>query len=52
MDKLNYEKDLVTETDEDEMFTKEELQEIEDGLNKKYRKIEEIVAAEWARDYE
>lgn len=52
MEKLNYRKDLTTENNEDEMFTKEELQEIDDGLNKKYRKIEEIVATEWARDYE
>lgn len=36
----------------EEIFTKEELQEIEDGVNKKYRKIEESVASEWARDYE
>lgn len=36
----------------DEIFTKEELQEIEDVLNKKFRKIEEIVATERARDYE
>lgn len=36
----------------DEIFTKEELQEIEDVLNKNFRKIEEIVATERGRDYE